>query len=343
MNYQNILIVKLSAIGDVIHALPVARALKKCFPDCRITWVVENPAYDLLTNNPDIDEIIVFDKPKFKSLSGLIKHVPEMARLLKSRQFDLAIDLQGLFKSAMLAWLSGAPVRIGYCNMRELSGLVSKPVCGINHKGHVVERYLDVARALQCNVETAEFVVQPSIDDIKTAQELLAINGINPGARYAVFAPGTNWASKCWPAGNYAKLIDLIWQTYQLPAVIIGGSKDGVLMKEIKRLTSYKPIDLIGKTTLKQLAVIHQESSFFVGGDTGPMHLAVAMGTPVIALFGPSDYKRNGPYGYNQKVICSELECGPCFKRDCKTMECMEMIAPETVFEAVSDLLPPGK
>ena len=147
---KNYLIVKLSAIGDVIHALPVAYALKEAYPDCHITWVVEPPAFDLVNMSPYIDEVILFEKKKFKSLGGFLHEYGPLKRKIRQRRYDAVLDLQGLFKSAAIARLGQAPVKLGMCNMRELSDRVSRPVIGPNAHGHIVERYLDVARALGC-------------------------------------------------------------------------------------------------------------------------------------------------------------------------------------------------
>lgn len=339
MDYRNILIVKLSSIGDVIHALPVAQALKHRYPLSRITWIVEKPAYDLLTMNPYIDEIMLFDKPKFKSPAGFLKHVPELARRLKSRHFDLTLDLQGLLKSAAIAWLSGARMKLGYCNMRELSGLVSKPVCGHHKEGHVIERYLDVARHLGCRVTEPQSCLNPAEEDIQKANQLLAQNKLAADASYIILAPGTNWPSKCWPAASYAALAEMLWENYKMPCVVVGGSKDQALAEEIKVKTTGHVVDLTGKTNLKQLAHILRQSRLFIGGDTGPMHLAVSVATTVIALFGPSDYQRNGPYGEKHVVIHSGAPCAPCFKRNCPDIRCMREISPSDVFKAVSKVI----
>jgi heptosyltransferase I len=333
LKYKNILIVKLSAIGDVIHALPVAAALKQSNPDCRITWLVEKPAYDLLTNNPNIDEIIIFDKPKFKSISGLLKNGPELSTLLKSRKFDLAIDLQGLFKSAALTYLCGAPVRVGYCDMRELSWLVSKPICGAQKNEHVIERYLDVVRELGCQVIQPVWNIAATEAEKESVEEILACEGILKGTKFIVVAPGTNWASKCWAPEKYAGVAAVLDQEYDIVPVIIGGPKDSELARIIKKKCN-RAIDLCGKTTLKQLSYVTQKSALFIGGDTGPMHLAVSMNAPVIALFGPTDPQRNGPYGQKNTVIHSGSECSPCFKRQCTPLKCMEAITVEEVLQA---------
>ena len=148
MSYSNILLIKLSAIGDVIHALPVPKALHEAFPGARLTWIVEDAARPLLDNNPYIHEVLPFDKRRYKSLGGMLTQAPALSRQLKSRRFDLALDLQGLAKSAALAFLSGAPAHYGYCNMREGSALVSRRICGPHARGHVVEPLLDVVRYL---------------------------------------------------------------------------------------------------------------------------------------------------------------------------------------------------
>ena len=140
MNIKSVLVVKLSAIGDVIHALPVSYALKEAYPEARVTWVVEPPAYNLLEGNPYIDEIIVFETKKFKSLAGFWENFGPFREKLNQHKYDAVLDLQGLFKSAAIAWCSKAPVKLGTCNMRELSDKISRPVVGPNAQGHIVER-----------------------------------------------------------------------------------------------------------------------------------------------------------------------------------------------------------
>lgn len=335
MDYRNILIVKLSAIGDVIHALPVAQALKQRFPASKLTWIVEKPAYDLLTMNQHIDEILLFEKAKYKTWKGFVKYGPDLAKMLKAHHFDLVLDLQGLFKSAALAWLSGAPQRIGYCNMRELSWLVSKPVCGVHKDSHVIERYLDVARELGCEPGRPQYCLQPNAQAVEEVKQMLHAAGIMPGMSYIVMAPGTNWRSKCWPAAYYADLAGALTKKYQQPVILIGGQQDQERAQVIQANKTACIVNLIGKTNLKQLAGVLQRSRLFIGGDTGPMHLAAAMGTRVVALFGPSDAHRNGPFGDEHVVIRKNLNCSPCFKRDCPDVQCMEQITAADVMDLI--------
>ena len=338
MNFKNILIVKLSAIGDVIHALPVACALKQTYPDARITWVVEKAAYDLLTNNPYIDEIIIFDKPKFKSLTGLLSNGYQFSKLLKDHNFDLAIDLQGLFKSAAISYLSGAPKRLVYCNARELSDKIGQRICGNYEHGHVVDQYLDVARHLGCKIDQVEFPMNIAELEAQKAEDIANHAGLKLENPYVVLAPGTNWPSKCWPTTHFAKLADELYNNNIIP-VIIGGPNDQRLAQEILANTHVPPIDLTGKTSLKQLAYIIKKSQAFVGGDTGPMHLAVAVGRSVVTMFGPTDPKRNGPYGKNHKVLLGLHSCQGCWQRKCpKNSDCLAEITVQQVVDKLQEI-----
>lgn len=342
--YRNILIVKLSAIGDVIHALPVAYALKKAYPQVCITWVVEKTAYDLLTNNPYIDEVILFEKQKFKSFSGLFTNSYSLAKELRSHHFDLALDLQGLFKSAAISYLSGAAKRLVYCNARELSDKISQPVCGKYMHGHVVDRYLDVARHLGCNVDEVIFPINIMESEAQKAEAIANHEGLRLENPYITLAPGTNWPSKCWPTSYFAQLADRLYEQDLIP-VLIGSPSDKRLAQEIVTRMKIPPIDLTGKTSLKQLAYIIKKSQAFVGGDTGPMHLAAAVNTPVVTMFGPTDPKRNGPYGEKHITLAPDVPCICCWKRQCTNNAgmCLELIQAESVYHAIQKVIKDNK
>lgn len=339
MNIKNILVVKLSAIGDVVHALPVSHALKKCFPEARITWVVEKPAYDLLLNNPYIDEIIIFDKPNFKSLGGLWRNAPRFIGLLRSRRFDVALDLQALFKGAAIAYCSGAPLRLVYCDTREKSEWLSKRVCGPNQKGHIVQRYLDVVRGLGCEVGEPVFPIVITDEEIKRAAAIAKHGGLAIGQQYAILSPGANWPNKRWPPESFSALADRLYNDGIIP-VLTGGPGDRRISEDIISHTAIPPVDLTGRTSLKQLSYIIREAKAFVGGDTGPMHLAAALGTPVVALHGPTDIIRNGPYGDKNRAIVASRECAGCWRRKCpKGLDCLEQISVDAVYAAICEVL----
>lgn len=338
MSVKNILIIKLSAIGDVIHALPVSYAIKETYPDAHVTWVVEPPAYNLLTNNPYIDEIIVFHKKEFKKKEGFKKHFAPLMKQLRARKYDIVLDLQGLAKSGILAFLARGKKKIGTCDMRELSGLVSKPTVGKNAGGHIVERYLDVARAIGCRTEKIVFPICATQEEKDHAQRYLLEGGV--GGAYAVLAVGTNWENKCWHPTSFAKLADWLNQQGVTPVLVGGGAKDEARAKAILANMHEKAVSLIGKTTLKELSVVIQGACVFIGGDTGPAHMAAGLGVPTIELMGPTDANRNGPYRQMNNAIEIDAECKHCWKRKCrKEIDCLGQIPLERVIDKVRPYL----
>ncbi len=340
MNIKSVLMVKLSAIGDVIHALPVSYALKEAYPEARVTWVVEPPAYNLLEGNPYIDEIIVFEKKKFKSLAGFWENFGPFREKLNQHKYDAVLDLQGLFKSAAIAWCSKAPIKLGTCNMRELSDKISRPVVGPNAQGHIVERYLDVARALGCGVNKVEFPISITPEDGKMARSYLYAAGCKGDIPYVVLAVGANWPNKRWPVAYYAKLSDWLSEQGYLPVIIGGGALDEELVEDISRATEFPPVNMVGKTTLRQLAYVIKEAKATVGGDTGPVHLSAGLGTPTIMVMGPTDANRNGPYGQLENAIEVPRSCKYCWKRACpKGFDCLDRITPVMVEEKLKPYL----
>ena len=337
---MNVLVVKLSAIGDVIHALPVSYAVKETFPEARLAWAVEPPARELLADNPYIDEILLFEKKKFKTFGGFLENFGPFRQKLRAGRFDIALDLQGLGKSAAIAWFSGAPRRLGTCNMRELSDKISTPVKGPHAEGHIVERYLDVARAIGCRVEEVKFPLVVSGKDEKIALDLLTRGGVPEGAAYAALAVGANWPNKRWPATSYAALCDWLYGREIIPVLVGGGAVDEGIAAEIFAETEIPPVSLIGKTSLKQLAAVLRGAKFALGGDTGPVHLAAGLSVPTVMLMGPTDANRNGPYGQPQNAVEAERPCRWCWKRACpKGIDCLASITVPTVERKIAEIL----
>ena len=340
---KNIMVVKLSAIGDVIHALPVSYALKETFPEARVTWVVEPPAYELLTDNPYIDEIILFEKKKFKSLGGFLTNFGPFKRRLQQNQYDAALDLQGLFKSAAIAYLSKAPVRLGTCNMRECSDKVSRPVIGPHAQGHIVERYLDAARELGCRVDKVVFPMNVTARDEDLAARIMQQAGADMANPYVVLAVGANWPNKRWPTKYFAALSDWLYSQKLIPVVIGGGVLDASLAAEIEAAAEIPPVNLVGRTSLKQLAHIIRHARLTLGGDTGPVHLSAGIGTKTVMVMGPTDANRNGPYGQLDNAIEADWDCKYCWKRACpKGRECLARISVEQVKEKIMCVLRNG-
>ena len=337
---KNILVVKLSAIGDVIHALPVSYAIKETYPDAHLTWVVEPPAYDLLAMNPYIDEIIVFEKKKFKSIGGFLRGYGPLKRKIQQRSYDAVLDLQGLFKSAAIARLGQAPVKLGMCNMREFSDKISKPVIGPHAQGHIVERYLDVARAIGCRVEQVRFPLEVPEREAELTQRIFSQAGANMGNPYVVFAIGANWPNKRWPVESFAELSDWLYERRLIPVLVGGGVVDKQRAAEICAQTEIPPIDLVGRTNFKQLTYILQNAQLVIGGDTGPVHLSAGVGTKTIMLMGPTNANRNGPYGQMENAIEADRSCKYCWKRACpKQLDCLANIQVQQVEQRIGELL----
>lgn len=334
---MNILIVKLSAIGDVIHALPVSYALRQKFPDAHITWVVEPTAYEIVKHNPCIDEVILFQKKSFKTLKGFRKNFKPLYKLLHQRKYDISIDLQGLFKSLAVVLTANARRKIGYVDMREGSNLVSKAVRGSHYNGHIVDRYLDTVKILGCDTDNINFPLENTVDEISYINNLLKNNGINETDKFITFAVGTNWSNKCWSTKNFAQLSDLLAK-YNLKTILIGFGKNDEqkAAKIIQQSNLNNIVNLTSKTTLMQTAALIKKSCAVVGGDTGNLHLAAALKVPAIMLMGPTDPNRNGPYRQIHNVILAGHDCDGCWKRTCrKNIDCLSTIKPEQVLEKI--------
>jgi len=335
----NVLIVKLSAIGDVIHALPVSYAIKETFPYAKVTWVVEPPAYDLLTMNPYVDKIILFEKKKFKTFSGFVERFFPFRKEIQSESYDAVLDLQGLFKSAAIAFFAKSNIKLGICNMRELSNKVSKPVIGEHAQGHIVERYLDTARAIGCRVKDVTFPIEIPREEIYNARDIMKNAGLDENKPYVVFAVGANWENKRWRTDFFAELGDWLYNLKVIPVLIGGGETDFKIAADIYAAMQNSPVNLVNKTNLKQLAYVIENARLVIGGDTGPVHLAAGLKIRTLMLMGPTDANRNGPYGQIQNAIEVDRDCKGCWKRACpKNEDCLANISVKQVQEKILNM-----
>ena len=289
--YNNILIIKMSSLGDVIHALPTLYALRKRFPKARITWAVHPAFAALIPCAPWVDEIYFIDRKRIRQLS----YWRELRQDLHARHFDVVIDLQMLAKSALVSFLSGGKRRVGNWDAREGSFLVSAPIKGPHQKGHVIEQLLDVAAYLGCDTSEIRFPIREHKKETETVRRLLAENGIE--GRYVVLVPGTRGEHKKWPLAYWGELAKRLADD-GIFSVISGSPGEEEMGEEIKKNSpSSRTVNLIGKTNLLELCALDEMAALHISGDTGPLHIANAMGTPLIALFGPTLPDRSGPIG----------------------------------------------
>jgi len=290
-DYKNILLIKMSSLGDVLHTLPFAAELRKLYPKAKITWLVHPQFAGFIPDPPVIDEIIYFDKKKFNKmgLADKLHYFCEMRELLQSKHFDLVLDMQGLFKSAVVASISGCSNRLGYCEMREGSGLISKAITGAHSQEHVIERYLDVARYLGAEVPVGDLdFPMPDLEaETISVKEKLAVAGLT-NEEYVVLVPGARWATKEWPIEHYAELAKKITSEGRY-IVLAGGPDDMAKGANIKELSQDDMVvNLTGQTSLRELAALIKDCSVYISADTGPLHFAAALKKPLVAMYGPT-------------------------------------------------------
>ena len=334
-----ILIVKLSSIGDVVQSLPVAAALRHRFPKSYIAWAVGPAAVGVLTANPHLSDILVVGGARVTEAG--VKSVPplsapvQLRRALHAIHFDVSLDLQGLLKSAAVAYLSGARERIGFRSSREPTFLLNnRRIVPDRRHVHAVESYLDFAEAMGAARAPVEFTIAVSDDDRRVVDRLL-----DGRDRLAALIPGARWESKLWLTNRFAIVADALAEGFGLTSVVVGAPGDGGLAREIAATAHASVLDLTGKTTLKQVAEVFRRCRVTIGNDTGPLYISAAMGTPTVAVFGPTDSRRLGPYGDGHAKIIAEIECAPCRNRRCTPRRCMEMIEPGRVIAAARELL----
>jgi heptosyltransferase-1 len=307
---QRVLIIKMSALGDIIHALPVAAALGDAYPHLEISWFVEAPLAPLLTGNPYLKEVIALPKYRGKDLRSMrcLRDVGRHLQAVRRRRFDLTLDLQGLTKSAMVAYASGAKLRFGYHWLREVAPMVERPIPLRPESLHIVDQYLDVARFLGAPVAKPRFPFYMSEGDRGTVDALLCAEGIQQDTPFVALNPASAKAIKQWGAERYAALSDMLFEQYSLPSVLV--TADTAVAEEVMAAAQHPLISLAGRTNLKQLACVLERSAVHVCGDTGSGHLAAALGRPVVSIIGPTDPERVCPYGQRANTLSRRESCG---------------------------------
>ena len=339
---MNILIVKLSAIGDVIHTLPSLAALRRLYPDAHITWVVEEAAADLVKNHPYLDTVLISrrkswskDIQKGKILKPLINTLL-LIKELRRRRYDLVIDFHGLFKSSVIVFFSRGKRKLGYDSLQELSGLFLNEKIPEDMNKHAVDRYLDFPRYLGSKTDNVEFIL-PSNNDAEAKVRLLMSKYKLDDKKFIAINPVAYWETKLWDNEKFAHLADLANNKLKMKVVFTGSEK--VSIEGITSRMTTEGINLGGQTSLLDLAYLYKKAQMVITTDSGPMHLASAVGAPVIALFGPTDPARTGPHGKEHTIITAGLPCSPCFLKKCSTKKCMKDISPEQVFAAIEEKL----
>lgn len=346
---MKILIVKTSAIGDVIHTLPALNCLRKFYPDACIDWLVEEAAAEAVLGHRAVDHVLVSGRKRWIGLlrQGRLIEVCRgfmaLIRQLRATEYDLLIDFQGLLKSGAFVRLARAVRKAGFGRGMEHSEgswlFLNERVPPVDMNQHALTRELLLLSGL--NIPCDQIVFDFPVNDKNKAEAaaLLQEAGIDQSRPLIVLNTMTTWPTKHWMNERFAQVADRLL-TMGMNVIFTGGPADVADIDKICASMTGKGINLAGRTSLKVLAALYERANLVVTIDSGPMHLAAAMGTPVVALFGPTAPWRTGPFGSEHTVLRVDLACSPCLKRQCRfNHECMGQLTVDQVVEAAQKVL----
>ncbi len=345
--FNRILIIKPSSPGDIIHALPILRGLRRRYPAAHIAWLVATPFVNLLEADPALSEIIPFDRRHFARIGRSLRVTLDFwtfVRELRTRRFELVIDLQGLIRSGFMSIFSGAPVRIGFRDSREMAWIFyNRRIPPLPRDMHAADKLHAVAALLGFGDAPRDFRVAVTSDDRAASEALLTQSRINSDQRFALLVPGTRWETKRWPPERFGRLARMLFDRHGIPAVLVGAASDrddadrAVQAARDATGTAAAAINLCGQTTFRQLAAMIDRAAVVVTADSAPMHIAAAHQRPLVALFGPTNPARTGPHGRIGDVVRLPLACSPCYFRrlhQCPHQhKCMNDLSVEAVAE----------
>lgn len=345
--FTRILIVRLSAHGDVIHTLPLLTALKEAWPDLHVGWLTETSAVPLLEYHPLIDRLHVVDRKRWLQQGrnplqwrGVWREVCAMRAALRAEGYEVSLDVQGLLKSAIWPWLADIPHRYGFRATREWADrFYTKRLPPMNLRDSstpAIQRYLDFASALGAKPSEIPPCVFPPVLPAAAHQVETSLSSIDTSSPMVALAPFTRWASKHWETAYWPRLIALLCEMDAIP-VLLGGPGDktsvAALLDEVSEAHRSRVLNWVGQTDWPTLQALLPRMALLIGPDSAPLHLADALNVPVIGLYGPTAPGRTGPVGKKSTVLSTSLSCQPCFERQCslKTHDCMKQLTPDMV------------
>lgn len=347
---ERILIIKPSSLGDIIHTLPLAHALKRCRPQRSIGWVVERAFQSLLKADPTIDAIYPIHIPstsdpdagKFAYLSALgatVATLGQLRRNFKAYPYGMVLDLQASFRSGLLALMNPGGRRVGFADARELNTLFQHEHIAVPAAvTHALDKNLLFASHLGCEVRPEDFFLSTTAEAEEEMDAFLHAAGLHSGTRLVYMQPAARWQSKQWLVERWAQLADRLTAS-GMQCVFGGSAADLPLLQQIGAAMQHRPLIAAGRLSLLAGAALIKRSALYVGVDTGPMHMAALAGRPVVALFGPTHPERVGPYKTVGRVLQAKgLDCLCCRRRACSHQSCMQGISVEMVEQAVLDL-----
>ncbi|MCB2185079.1 MAG: lipopolysaccharide heptosyltransferase I [Deltaproteobacteria bacterium] len=339
---MKVLLVKLSALGDVIMSLPVAMAIRRQRPEVWLDWVVEEPSAGILEGHPALNRVLV--SPRHQLQAGLNQGLPEAGAFLgrlRAVEYDWVVDLQGLMKSAIYVTLSRGRQKVGFRGGKEplAAWALNRRLPPFDPDRHAVERYLDLLEPLGLERPAQlEYGLIPTPAETARARELLP--GWDSERPLILMHPVAKWESKLWPVASWARLAQELAAAGAQMA-LCGSRADAGVGQAIADQAGVNGhlVDLCGRTSLRELAALMGQARALAATDTGTMHLAAALGLPVVALFGPTAPWRTGPYGGRHRILRQNLTCSPCFKRECPDPRCLSGLEPGRVAAELRNIL----
>ncbi len=341
---NNLLIIKPSSLGDIVHALPVVSALRTVLPHAKISWLVKSEWAELLEGHPDLDEVLPAD-------FGVRSWRPLVAAV-RMRAFDCVIDLQGLLRSAVIAWMSGASMRVGFAGGREGSPwLYTHRVRLPNDDSipwrllemHSVDRNLAMAAFFGASPDAARFVLPRLEHDRAAVNQCFAEAGVTRHDRLIAMAPRSRQTMRNWPVGRFVETAAALAKEQGVKIVLIGSPDDCSLVRPFSQALGPALVNLVGKTRIRQLSLVFDRIRLLIANDSGPIHVAAACRVPVLACFGPTSPAVNGPYGTGHVMMVSATTpCRPCGLRQCRNaqyLDCLDSLAVTDVVGRAKQML----
>ena len=331
MASQRILLIRLSSLGDIVLTTPVIHAVRAHYSDAHIAMLTGKQSADVLRENPHLDEIITFDRfAKDKDTGEMLR----TARVLRGRKFTLAIDLQRKFRTEVLMYFSGAAERVGkgrLCTVRA-------PEQG---NKHATAHYFDLLRAVEIPALDQKLEMFLAASERADATQRFDTAGVTPTGLKVGFFPGAGWKLREWMPERFAAIGDRLVQNFNAEVLIFGGQKESELVHTVAKLMDTRAVPFAGNLQIRELAACIEKCDLFLTNDTGPMHIAAAVGTPTVSLFGPGNHIRFQPLGAMHQTIRHDVPCNPCkqFTDKCKDNICMKKITVDEVWQSISEAL----
>jgi ADP-heptose:LPS heptosyltransferase len=343
---KRILIVKPSSLGDIVHTLPLAHAIKRCFPSCYVGWIVQKTFRAILESDPAVDEIIPISIPStseptagiwsvVRATGATLATLRSLRTRFKDRPYDVVLDLHASFRSGLLGLANPNGLRIGFADAKELNTLFQhRKIDPGSEAVHAVDKNVAFAQYLGCIPDTADFKIISNSAAGQSVNAFLTEAGISRISRLVYANPAARWATKYWNINAWAELADLLIERTGASVIFAGSPDDLPHIQQITARMKQMPLVAAGKLNLAESVALMELCSVYVGVDSGPMHIAAFAGIPVVALFGPTDPSKVGPYGPGHKVIQnSGVHCLACRKHKCDDRRCLDEITAAHVFD----------